>query len=324
MNTQPLDFLDIAKGITILWVVWMHMEMPMHIWACFQMPFFFFISGSLYKQPTIDKAKEWLKRKAFSLLVPALTFSFISLILILSTLGKVNGSNIFWKLHTVCQASIVWFLQAMFVYQCIHYAINRWLRKKYLGIILSLMLYSIGYFLYGKGYSDIIPCLPVAHILVFWIYFEFGCLYGRNYTIIIKQIKVKQKIYFAILSIIFVIIVCTPILNEFCFRSFFRGQNYLVPIYSMVFNLCMIYLIIFFSYTIKSYRISNIWKYYGKNSLVVYLTHWPIYCYLIKSFINAGLNKYIGFIFVILIVTICIFFFNKYCPILIGKKSNEQ
>lgn len=323
MNRQRLDFLDIAKGITVLWVVWMHMEMPMHIWACFQMPLFFFLSGTLYRQPQIENTKAWFKKKSKSLLIPALTFFCISLIIILLKQGgKVSGSNLFWKIHTVGSASIIWFLEAMFLYLCFHYTVTRWLKWKYWGITISLLIYPLGYYFYAKKMGNIIPGLYLDNILVFWFYFELGCLRGSSYNWVIGYDKgvVKKRFRWLIATIAYVFIVCTPYLNEFFLRRIIGG-NYLYPIYIIPFNLGMIYLIVLFSHYFEKFQISKIWKFYGINSLVVYLAHWPIYMFLVTPWITAGMDKYCAFIIVILMVTACIYFFNSYCPFLIGKNK---
>ena len=42
------EFIDILKGFTIIWVLWMHMNLPELIYPSVQMPIFFFISGTFY------------------------------------------------------------------------------------------------------------------------------------------------------------------------------------------------------------------------------------------------------------------------------------
>ncbi|WP_417009034.1 acyltransferase family protein [Bacteroides congonensis] len=318
MQQSRLDFLDIAKGITVLWVVWMHMEMPMYLWASFQMPFFFILSGTLYKQPDINKGIVWIKRKAISLLVPAFTFFCISALLMESK-SEIGDLSWFWRFHKYSQGGIIWFLQAMFLYLCFHYLIVRYLQCKYWGILISLIFYPIGYFLYGKLYYDIIPCIPVAHILVNWIYFELGCLWGRNYQIITDPKLENKRLLFACFAVLFVVLVCTPVFNELCFRRIFGGQNLLIPVYGMVYNICMTYLVVLFSYKVGSFFIARPWRFYGHNSLVVYLAHWPIYIYAIKPLIDDGMNKFLGYVIVVALITTCIYFFNFCCPILIGK-----
>lgn len=321
MQQQRYDFIDIAKGVVILWVVWMHMEMPMYIWPCFQMPFFFFISGTLYKQPKIENTGAWLKNKAFALLVPAITFMFI--VLVIRFLQKDNAfieGTIVDKLQSAYSGSIIWFLQAMFIFICAHYVMVRWVKRKLAGILITMLIYPIGYYMYANK-LDPIPCLALSTIMIFWMYFELGCLLGRNYTLITDSNKKYRRIVNAIIATIFVVCVCTPKLNEICFRSLFGGRNILVPIYMSIYNLCVIYLVILFSHSIEKNKFSGLWKFYGVNSIVVYLTHLLIYVNIVKPWIEDGLNRVIGYTIVVLMSTICIYFFNNCCPILIGKRK---
>ena len=75
---QRLEYLDIAKGIGILLVVWAHAKGPFqsHIYQ-FHMPFFFLISGYLYSSK--KNFLEYLKGKICSLYIPFVfgTYSFI-------------------------------------------------------------------------------------------------------------------------------------------------------------------------------------------------------------------------------------------------------
>jgi fucose 4-O-acetylase-like acetyltransferase len=320
MEQSRLTFLDIAKGITVLWVVWMHMEMPMKIWASFQMPLFFFLSGSLFKMPNSD-GWTWVKKKAKVLLMPMLTFMCISLIIICMREEVVTGSNLVWKIHTLFVTSLVWFLEAMFLFVCFHYGVTRWFNWKYVGIVFAALLYPLGFFLSARYTEDFLPCMAVAPTLTFWIYFELGCLWGRRYHVFLDDDKktLKHRILYGIAAVICVIVVCTPILNELFFRRIMGGANYLLPIYSIPFNLAMTYLVLLFSRYVEKRKISRIWHFYGVNSLVVYLAHWPIYMNWVNPMIKEGMNPYLGFCVVIVSVTLCIVFFNKCCPFLIGK-----
>jgi len=324
MPQLRLAFLDIAKGITVLWVVWMHMEMPMWIWGSFQMPLFFFLSGTLFKMPNSD-GWTWLKKKARSLLVPMLTFMGISFIIMYVRDGVVQGDNLVWKVHSLFIASIVWFLETMFLYVCFHYGITRWVKWKYLGIIFAALLYPLGYILSVAHIGDLFPCFALTPTLIFWIYFELGCLWGCRYHIFLEDDKTtrKHRILYGIVAAICVVVVCTPMLNDFCFRRIVGGTNYLLPIYSIPFNFAMTYLILLFSRYIEKWKISKIWHFFGVNSLVVYLVHWPIYMTWVKPMIKEGLNPYLGFLVVVVSVTLSIIFFNMCCPFLIGKKRHR-
>lgn len=92
------------------------------------------------------------------------------------------------------------------------------------------------------------------------------------------------------------------------------------------YTLCTILLLSMIMKLTDKYKIWNIFKYYGKNSIVVYLTHILIvYNPCIYNFMNNSENKtlYTWFVF----IGICAFelllikIFVKYIPQFIGKKS---
>lgn len=144
---------------------------------------------------------------------------------------------------------------------------------------------------------------------------------GKDYTLITDFKKKYVRIFSAIIATVFVVIVCTPEFNELCFRRLFGGKNILAPIYMPIFNLCVIFLVMLFSHSIEKNKFSTLWKFYGINSIVVYLTHLLWYVNIVKPCIEDGLNRFLGYAIVVLMSTICIYFFNNYCPILIGKRK---
>ena len=71
------EYIDILKGFTIIWVLWMHMNLPELIYPSVQMPIFFFISGTFYHahKPTLWQQ---VKSDAYKLLLPSLVFSLFA------------------------------------------------------------------------------------------------------------------------------------------------------------------------------------------------------------------------------------------------------
>ena len=77
-DTKRMVFLDIAKGIGILTVVWAHAKGPGsgYIYQ-FHMPFFFLVSGYLYRpEPSL---REFARRKVKSLYLPFVFWNLLAL-----------------------------------------------------------------------------------------------------------------------------------------------------------------------------------------------------------------------------------------------------
>jgi len=94
MTSQRLDYVDIAKGISILFVICSHSrcnELMWYAWAFF-MPVFFVLSGYTYHYN--NSLTVMLRKKVRRLLIPYF-FTNIVLIVILFFLGKATLQNIF-------------------------------------------------------------------------------------------------------------------------------------------------------------------------------------------------------------------------------------
>ena len=126
MTSNRLNYIDIAKGIGILFVICSHSrcnELMWFAWAFF-MPVFFIISGYTYQYKDIP-LWQWIRKKVYRLLIPYFFTNFI-LICILGILGKASLLNI-WGIfysrfycfpdgpilqHWWCAPT--WFLTALF------------------------------------------------------------------------------------------------------------------------------------------------------------------------------------------------------------------
>lgn len=108
-------YIDIAKGISMLMIVRIHTEgaYEMHIpYPVIAVPFFFFVSGFF------DKGERpwgtWLKKNAYSLLVPAVIWSLITWGVVAS-LSVMKSGNLNEISFPVIGGGVTWFLVALFV-----------------------------------------------------------------------------------------------------------------------------------------------------------------------------------------------------------------
>lgn len=117
-------WLDLAKGIGIILVVWAHaISREAYLWVLinqFHMPLFFMISGYLYK--TKENWGKFLIGKIRSLWLPYVVSSLITIIISV-LLGAEGGGLVFWlkKIIKVCLLleagpllGATWFLQVLF------------------------------------------------------------------------------------------------------------------------------------------------------------------------------------------------------------------
>lgn len=134
--SQRLDYIDVAKGIGILLVVWAHILIvgPSHklIYA-FHMPFFFFVSALLFKPAKYTSVVELVKKRAKRLLLPYFLYSVAtwcvwavfryqrgdevdSYVMPLLQTFIAQGSGAF-----IVHNSALWFIPCLFVLEILFY-----------------------------------------------------------------------------------------------------------------------------------------------------------------------------------------------------------
>ncbi|MDD2972529.1 MAG: acyltransferase [Lachnospiraceae bacterium] len=138
MTKKRITYLDIAKGVGIIWVVMRHSQMMndtlYNSLASIIMPLFFVVSGMLMQHIGEERKsmKEITVRKAKSLLIPYVTFS-ISYLLIngvihLTQPELMSGTQLLkLTIYFVSFAgiSVMWFLPTMFVSELYFLALRK-------------------------------------------------------------------------------------------------------------------------------------------------------------------------------------------------------
>lgn len=79
MQEKRLDYIDIAKGLGMLAIIWGHiMEVGttnIFVYA-FHIPLFFFISGAVFQKDKYKSFKDFAKRRIKTLVIPYFIFLF--------------------------------------------------------------------------------------------------------------------------------------------------------------------------------------------------------------------------------------------------------
>lgn len=308
-----IEYIDILKGFTIIWVLWMHMDLPELIYPSVQMPIFFFISGAFYhaKAPSIWQQ---VKGDSYKLLLPAVVFSMLALAV---GGGKYFGIPLIDSIKGCLSASIVWFLIALFYFRTIAYVCVR--RNKSIGVLITaLLIYVPGFYLYANGNYWILPFFPLSHMGVFMIWFAIGMLYGKKILGLVTQ---PSKITGGCVIATFVYVLLVHCLD---WNSGFLGR---IPwlVYGFPYTLGVIFVMLLLAKQLEkiSYAkpLNTVLAYVGANSIVFYLTHWPLWMYVFKP---LGWNLYLSFICITLLEFPLIYIFNHYLPWCIGKKYKKN
>lgn len=313
-TNSRLDYIDIAKGFSIMLMVFGHSyssyeNTPIMVWVySFHMPLFFITTGVLYG---LKSQKEKLSfdfiKKSKSLLLPFFLWNTLYQLFI-SVLAIIGGApakvTLIDHLSAVVQlgGSAMWFLPAMFISSLI-FLISA--NNKYANITIILITALIG--LLAPECNDFITAFLRSFVGLAYIAIGFYCV--RFYST-----KYKKPYIVALLAV--------SLLSAF--------TNGTVSIASRRFNNPVLYIIngclntfIIFQITMrlkKGYFISKVLKYWGENSIKILCFHGFVIQIIrlidYKLFNNflPRFNAFEGFILtaiVMIILTIAIPLINK-------------
>ncbi len=162
-----LDFLDVAKGIGMGFVIFAHVcykaELLVLIYS-FHMPLFFILSGMLFRRDRYDHFGEFFLRRAQSLLLPYLIYSLTALVYVFIS------ERMFPGLFSVSREKYLLYIRQIFLAQGSGHVLNT-----PLWFVPCLFAVEIGYYFLAK--LDIRIRLPLVAALAFlgWL-LESGLL----------------------------------------------------------------------------------------------------------------------------------------------------
>lgn len=177
-----IGYIDLAKGIGIVLVVWAHAKGPLQSYIYqFHMPFFFILSGLLYSEKS--SFKEYLWKKTKSLYMP---FVFWNL-LIYITKEIVRGSGALPILKNVGLIVLTlskdgeflgatWFLGSLFLVSIFYKILDLLIKESKLK---PLLLLFISVSLTAIGFSINFP-LMISRTLILSLFFAVGALVKKH------------------------------------------------------------------------------------------------------------------------------------------------
>lgn len=308
-----VEFVDIAKGIGIILVVYGHSSLSFHtanVWLhAFHMPLFFFITGMCYNE-TKYTLKELFLKRWIQIIMPCIYFTiFISSIEI--SLGSRQLSSLMINLPHA-----LWFLPVLFLSQIIVASVWKFSQNKIIRALFIILSLCCWYLCSSRK-----PLPYSLHAIPASVFFcAIGNIIGLNINK--NNEKIKALLCFATLCILVYIVKCRLNLYE----------NILVhPLAAVIAAIIGIYFIIFISIAFdnKDSLTKQILIWLGKNTLIIMSLHQFIMymCrFTIKPFFitNDGLLTNLTYRILEIIIScsllICLIpFINKRMKFLIGK-----
>jgi len=161
MKTERTHWIDIARGIGIIFIIYGHLlvkESSSFLLYSFHIPLFFFLSGAVYNPRKYANFFTFLKKSAKTLLLPYFVVSFIFFVLWLTGLKShelfshqsiKQFLSIFYANSDIFMVfnAVLWFLPALFVTRLLFAVVYRQFTQTRT-IILALLCFSVfGYLL---------------------------------------------------------------------------------------------------------------------------------------------------------------------------------
>jgi hypothetical protein len=234
--------------------------------------------------------------------------------------------NIFTK-YSYLQVNVLWFLMALFVVNLAYFWLFKIHTSKIIICGLSILLYINGA-LIRVGYLNIYtPMFPLFETFVFQLWFVIGLLSGKTLFSWINKSN-EKRIYYLI-SISFVTIISITVIDWD--KEFLQKIPYLI--YMIPYTMSFIILALWIFSKLEHFAWMKGFRYYGKNSLIVYVTHMLLIYSFFRSWVNPFICPAIGiaqdniYYLIGIFVAICLIeiglieFFNRYLPQFAGKKE---
>lgn len=308
----------------MVWIIWYHTNHPDFV----NYPFFnttlFFVSGVFFK--TAYSWASFCRKKFNRMVVPLLFFYLLYYVfLLLINYAKYHQlhadivSSIWdlFRLYTGNEAFVVnyplWFLCALLVLQSIVYGLTKWIKSRFLLIVVSVILSLLGYF-----YIQWIPTpFMIGRSLSYLIYFVIGYVF-QDYWKNEKGLLDRRNVVTS-LSIVFFI------------GALLVQNKSVIPFIKVVFHyveLIAVCIILVYAclYAQKCVMLSRFFIYWGVNSLIAFGLHDMFLTVFRIIFENLGfrMGVVVGLlccVFTLVFLWPSAYFLQKYFPYYVGKKD---
>lgn len=314
MKKERLYYLDIARGVAILFIVLGHLvsqENMMIKWIySFHVILFFIISGYLLRVKSIENidVKQCINTRIKTVLIPYFMFSIVFIVTDLIVKG-VSISVLLWNIiYTLLffSPSALWFLPAFFIGEILFISISK-INNKYIKFILVLISFIVPYLISLRDYNFIM--LLISRGLVSSGFITIG-YYSKN---ILDKISIVQAVM--LLAVTFI----TAQLNLSVDLYSLRLGNLVLYIFNGVLASVSIIVIA------KTLNRNKYLEFCGVNTIIIMGTHqWMTRLFTI-SYPDASIVITISVFIIIMLIEIpIIYLINNKMPWMLGKFKNKE
>lgn len=314
-----IEWIDIAKGISIILVVYGHSGLNsvpfIGDWfSAFRMPFFFFVSGLLANPTKYLNVSSFLNKRWKTLYRPYFIFSFI----LLCVFAILDADSIKEKCIDVItfgwRGIALWFIPVLSLTELFYFMIARKITNRHILLCFLVLSATMGYCSYCWNLpNNYNICFVLSAVLFYGVGNMFKTLVlsnpSPNNTIIMLLCIVSM-----LLSFTFKL---NPAKPEFGVNNLQSVWTYPAAFFGTFF-MCLLSLLISTVQNLFVKYIKETIKFFGRNSYLVLAFHQIILIILP----DVGLFKYgsVQRIVMWIILTLIIKVVLKYIPALIGRQ----
>lgn len=332
MEQKRIEFVDLAKGITILIIALTHTYgdsggRALEILSIFKVPTFFALSGLFFS--TYDSFNTFIKKKINQLVIPLLfTFIVLSLpwtiLLELHSGGSISINNLLFIPDTYKlnfgMAPGAWFVLCLLLIVLFFYLI--YIISKGNLFVLSLVAFSAGISGYLLNVIDVSLPIWIDTALTSMPFFLMGMVLGR-YSVILRSDLSSTKWWVALIISALIFGYSIHMLGDG--YIFYAGNRYSVNL------ICLfmgggagVLLVILISKIINKLPLIS---FIGRYSLIMLLTH-QFYLFILRNFVyqlniqqDNIIVSFILFVIVVILTIPTILFCKKFLPWAFGLKE---
>lgn len=268
MGSQRIDYIDIAKGIGILLVLWAHLDVCDYVHSSiylFHMPLFFFISGMFYKNPT--GCKTFVQKALRKYIYPYVLFllAFIPLTLILDVLGNGEGEIELVKMFSATTTNKpLWFLMVLCAINLIYSLLHHLTVARH---AVCLILFAATYY---SVCNDIhVPpvfCRTGLSLFFYWL----GNLYSSQSRI---RIESQRKLVIPLVITFFVVSYFVTGTDIYLLKL---NPNPILFVLAAVVGTLMTLSVSNLLTLFPQNAAVRLLRLLGTNSLYIFAVHWPL------------------------------------------------
>lgn len=319
MGRKRIEWIDIAKGISIILVVYGHCGLNsvpvIGAWLhAYRMPFFFFVSGLLFSGGKYDTIMPFLQKRVKTLYIPYFVFSAILMlgIWLLDDSRFSTPEHMLQYVKTGWEGWALWFIPVLSLTEILFFFITKVRNeKRKIAILIFLAIIGRGAYLY-----ELPNPYNLWFVLTSVLFYGFGSL---SKSAIIKLSKQQTGRVFGVSFLCLLsslLYMLSPELPEFAVNNMASIWIYPAALCGALF-MCTFAMVLERMTNKAATTIKRIIIYVGKNSYVVLAFHQIILQLLGKSgiFPNGVLQRLAMWLILIGLIYIII----NYCPIIIGR-----